>query len=413
MAMENKNPFEDEKPNIVHFEKDESHYEYCRVQMREIERDYQRAFSVNLGICLLVCVLSVFRQFIEGFSLLSKPFEHFEGAGMVLAGGIFQIVIALIVIVFAYLAWSNFRVLNIFLMAWYLIIMIMGIVKGEYLSAMIGAVGSVNYFYAMRAMNRESSLSQIEGYPEFQETMTIDKSDIVVQTLLAHKGEHLTKSTLFTTDYSLRRKKKARAQHQKDEKVDNLAAELQKHIDNVRNTGEKTEPAAGEQPAEEPVTEPAAEEQPTEEPKAEPAAEEQPAEEPVTEPTDAKPTEEPKTEQTAGEKPTEEPKTEQTAEEKPAEEPKTEPAAEKPAEEPVTEPTAEEKPTEEPVTEPTAEETPAEEPKTEPAAEEQPAEEPKAEQTAAEKPKPAPKPAQPKPQQNQNHNKKKKKKHKR
>ena len=38
------NPFNEEAPKIVHFEKDESHYEYCRMQMHDIERVHRRTF---------------------------------------------------------------------------------------------------------------------------------------------------------------------------------------------------------------------------------------------------------------------------------------------------------------------------------------------------------------------------------
>ena len=58
--MENKtlNPFENEKPKLVHLEKDESHYEYCRMQMHDIERTHRRTFICNLVLCIVVCFLS-------------------------------------------------------------------------------------------------------------------------------------------------------------------------------------------------------------------------------------------------------------------------------------------------------------------------------------------------------------------
>lgn len=208
MANQVQNPFADEKPQIVHFEKNESHYEYCRMQMHEIERTQRRTFIAHLALCVFVCFLSIFKKYIAGFDLLSRPYAEVDAPGAVLAGGIFQIVIAMILIVLGYLAWANFHSLNIILETWYVIVTIVGIFRLDYLSALIGIVGAVFYFFSLREMGREQSLSEMEGYPDFHETFDISKSDIVIQTLLAHQGEKRTKSTLFTTDYSLRRMKK-------------------------------------------------------------------------------------------------------------------------------------------------------------------------------------------------------------
>lgn len=210
MSNVKQNPFENEKPKLVHLEKDESHYEYCRMQMHDIEKIHRRTFICNLGICILVCFLSIFQKYIAGFDLLSTPLglTDVRAAGAILAGGIFEIVIAMIITVLGYLAWANFHTLNIILEAWYVIVTLIGIFRLDYLSAIVGIVGCVFYFFSIREMQHEQRLSEMEGYPEFQEKFDISKSDIVIQTLLAHQGEHRTKSTLFTTDYSLRKKKK-------------------------------------------------------------------------------------------------------------------------------------------------------------------------------------------------------------
>ena len=73
MATQNNNPFADEAVKLVHFEKDESHYEYCRMQMHDIERTHRRTFFCNLVICIVVCFLSIFRKYIGGFDMLSTP----------------------------------------------------------------------------------------------------------------------------------------------------------------------------------------------------------------------------------------------------------------------------------------------------------------------------------------------------
>ena len=209
MAQQVRNPFEDEKPQLVHLEKSESHYEACRMQMHDIERTHRRTFLCNTGLCILVCLLSVFHIYISGFGFFSKPFLTVDSPGSILAGGIFQIILAMIVILLGYLAWANFRTMNIVLAIWYLAVTVGGIAGGDYVSAIIGVLGLVFYVFSIREMRHEEQLSQIDGYPDFQEKFDLSKSDIVIQTLLAHQGEHRTKSTLFTTDYSLRRKKKS------------------------------------------------------------------------------------------------------------------------------------------------------------------------------------------------------------
>jgi len=290
MANQVENPFENEKPQLVHFEKNESHYEYCRMQMHEINRVHKRTFLCNMVLCMAVCLLAVFKEYIAGFDLLSKPFAGVDNPGAILAGGIFQIIIAMFVILVGYLAWANFRTLNILLTGWYLIVAIIGIARGDYLSALIGVVGIVFYFFSLREMQHEESLSQMEGYPEFQEKFDISKSDIVIQTLLAHKGEHRTKSTLFTTDYSLRRKKKKSIPGVPDTEEPDaasaaLAEELKKHLDETkeaRSAEEERDEAVKAQPenaAEKAEEAPVQDSDETEEPAAEAETKPEPAEE--------------------------------------------------------------------------------------------------------------------------------------
>lgn len=255
------NPFEDETPQLVHLEKDQSHYEYCRMQMHDIEHVHRRTFFCNLGLCIFVCLLAVFHVYIGGFDLLSGHGIDTSRAAAVITVGIFQIVVAMIIIVLGYLAWANYRILNIILEMWYVIVTVIGIVRLDYMTGLVGAVGIVFYYFSFRELRKEESLAQMEGYPEFHEKLDISKSDYVVQTLLAHKGEHLVKkkkSSVFSTDYSLRKAKK-----RKETDADSgtagaeLAATLQKRINEVQNAQSST---AAENP--EPVTEQTAEAKP-------------------------------------------------------------------------------------------------------------------------------------------------------
>lgn len=242
------NPFENERPQLVHLEKDQSHYEYCRMQMHDIDAAHRRTFFFNLVICILVSLLAVFQIYIGGFSLTGGA-GHIRAdlAGMdklrvVLTVGIFQILTAMVVMLLGYLAWANFRMLNIVLAAWYFLVTFIGILQLDYATGIVGAIGLVIYCFAIRENQKESALAEMEGYPSFQEKFDIQKSDIVVATLMAHKGEKRTKSTLFTTDYSLRRSKKRKAAEQPESESgehagEALAEELQKRIDEVKANG--------------------------------------------------------------------------------------------------------------------------------------------------------------------------------
>ena len=289
MAEQIRNPFEDEQPKIVHLEKDESHYEVCRMQMHEINRIHKRTFFCNMALCIVVCFLAMFQQTIAGFDILSTPFTISDKPGMILAVGIFQIIVAMVVILCGYLAWANFHTLNIFLTIWYGFVTAIGIYRLDFFSSIIGAVGVVFYFFSLRAMQRENTLSEMEGYPEFQEKFDISKSDIIVQTLLAHKGEHRTKSTLFTTDYSLRRRKKKLVleptEQQRDDRAESLAEELQKHISDARrqDTAQAAETDVPAADADAPVTDETAAPDASDAPEALPAAEAAPAPETAAE----------------------------------------------------------------------------------------------------------------------------------
>lgn len=239
MANRNTNLFDEEQPKLVHFEKDESHYEYCRMQMHDIEHVHRRTFIANMIICILVCALSVFKIYVGGFGILSMPFADLDGPEAILTGGIFQILFSMIIMIIGYLAWANFHSLNIILEMWYVIVTLIGIFKLDYISALVGIIGAVFYFFSFREMQHEQALSEMEGYPDFTEKFDISKSDIVLQTLLAHQGERRTKSTLFTTDYSLRRMKKKKqdsfgAEPEEKDAGAALAEELQKHLKDAK-----------------------------------------------------------------------------------------------------------------------------------------------------------------------------------
>jgi len=254
MTNQASNPFDEEKPKIVHLEKSQSHYEYCRMQMHDIEKVHRRTFIANMVICVIVAVLSIFRQGIAGFDLLGGDLAQFDKPGIILTVGIFQIILAMVCLLLGYLAWANFHTLNIIQECWYFIVTFIAIMRLDYKSAVIGIVGMAFYFFSIKEMGHEAQLAEMDGYPDFQERFDVSQSDIVIETLLAHKGEHRTKSTLFTTDYSLRRKKKKNGESDSGERnaTKALAAELKKRLEQVEETKKQNEhpkTPAQEQPA--------------------------------------------------------------------------------------------------------------------------------------------------------------------
>ena len=244
--------FEDDQPKIVHLNSNESHYEMCRMQMHDIEHVHRRTFLANMVLSILVCFLSIFHINIQCFSLLSAPFMVEDTPGMNLAGGIFQIIVAMIIIIAGYLAWANFHSLNLLLETWYAFVVILGVFRLDVVSAIIGVVGFAFYLFSIQAMRREESLSQLEGYPEFREKFDIDKSDIVIQTLLAHKGEKREKPSFFSAGRSLRRKQfVSDTAEQNGRATDALADELTKALrqKKLENEISAEDTAVSEQPA--------------------------------------------------------------------------------------------------------------------------------------------------------------------
>ena len=213
--------------------------------MHEIEHVHRRTFFCNLALCIFVCFVAVFHVHIGGFDVLSVP----GAAGMkdsmaLLSDGIFQILISMVIILLGYLAWANFRSLNIILGMWYVVVIVVGIVRGDYLTGLVGAVGVVFYFFSFRELRHEESLAQMEGYPEFHEKLDISKSDYVVQTLMAHKDERWTnkkKPHRFSSEPSLRKMKKRSEVIESDGNAgEALAAELQKQLDKVQHPEQET-----------------------------------------------------------------------------------------------------------------------------------------------------------------------------
>lgn len=216
--------WQEEQPKIVHLEKNCSHYEYCRMQMHDIQAAYRRTFVGNTALCIFISLLAVFQVYIQIFGFFSMPFAAMEGPGAVLGGGILQIVFALVILVLGYLAWANVHTLNVILTVFYGVVTFMGIIRLDYWSAILGVIGLWLYIYSMRSMQKEGALAELEGYPEFRDHFDISTSDIVVQTLMAHRGERRSGGR-FNNNRSLRKRRK-----QTEEPAGDSAAALAEQI---------------------------------------------------------------------------------------------------------------------------------------------------------------------------------------
>ncbi len=223
-AKPEKDIWQEEQPKIVHLEKNQSHYEYCRMQMHDIQKAYRLTFIGNTALCIFISLLAVFQVYIQIFGFFSMPFADMEGPGAVLGGGILQIVFALVILVLGYLAWANVHTLNVILTVFYGVVAFMGIIRLDYWSAILGVIGLWLYIYSMRSMQKEGALSELEGYPEFRDRFDISTSDIVVQTLMAHRGERRSGGR-FNNNRSLRKRRK-----QTEEPAGDSAAALAEQI---------------------------------------------------------------------------------------------------------------------------------------------------------------------------------------
>ncbi len=230
------NPFAEEQANIVHLEKNQSHYEYCRMQMHDIEAAYRRTFIGNTALCIFIALLSVFQIYIQIFGALSMPFVGMEGPGAMLGGGIFQIIFALIIATLGYFAWANAHTLNVILTVFYGVVAFLGVIKLDYWSAILGVVGLWLYIYSMGSMQKEGALSEMEGYPDFRDKFDISTSDIVVQTLMAHRGEH--KKYTKTTPRSLRKRRKNTTEEPSGAAAAELAEQIAESLKQKSESGD-------------------------------------------------------------------------------------------------------------------------------------------------------------------------------
>lgn len=155
-------------------------YEDNRMKLEGIRKTYKKGFLYTCAVCLITAFLGVFGVRIEVISAAASIFDSIDSFMGRFFGGFTQIASCMILVFLAYLAWANFRKLNIFFLVIYLLIFIFGIKNHSLLSICISPAGIFLYCLSLSAMFDHRELEKEEGYPNFR---------IPVEELLADKPE--------------------------------------------------------------------------------------------------------------------------------------------------------------------------------------------------------------------------------
>lgn len=166
-----------ERVKQTQIKKDTSYFDHCKSMMAQIHRDYRLAFLCCAVICLIVAVSAVFKQHYQIFSLVAYHMGEPDNFVAIFCGGFAQVFTAAAVLLVAFLAWSYLHRCHILLLAFYALMAILGAVNSDWLSAAIGAVGTVFYLRAVLAMAEDERMRELEGYPNFNRELTLSKDD--------------------------------------------------------------------------------------------------------------------------------------------------------------------------------------------------------------------------------------------
>ena len=166
-----------ERVRQAKLEKDCSYYDHCKSLMARIHRDYQLAFFCSCAICLIVAAGAVFKKHFQIFSLVAKNMGEPDNFVAIFCGGFAQVFLAAAVVIIALLGWAYLHRCNLLLTVFYGAMTILGIVHGDWISAFLGAAGTVFSLRAVLAMFEEERLRELDGYPNFNRPLTLSKDD--------------------------------------------------------------------------------------------------------------------------------------------------------------------------------------------------------------------------------------------
>ena len=127
-----------------------------------------------------ICVQLPEKVRYQVFSVFANMFGPADNFVSIFCGGLSQIMMVCLLLLFGYLAWGHFRKLHLLIFAVYALMVLLGIWNDfDWLSIAIGLGGVLINIYAMMGMSEEEHLSALEGYPEFQAPLQLSKDDFV------------------------------------------------------------------------------------------------------------------------------------------------------------------------------------------------------------------------------------------
>lgn len=169
-----------EQLKSMKIEKDNSYYFHCRNRMDAIAKQYRIALFYTIAVAFLVSFTAAFKVRYQVFSVFANMFGPADNFVSIFCGGLSQIMMVCLLLLFGYLAWGHFRKLHLLIFAVYALMVLLGIWNDfDWLSIAIGLGGVLINIYAMMGMSEEEHLSALEGYPEFQAPLQLSKDDFV------------------------------------------------------------------------------------------------------------------------------------------------------------------------------------------------------------------------------------------
>lgn len=179
LELEARRKAEEIKKEREGLKKDYSYFGHCKSLMRQIELDYRIAFFYTLFVSFIVCFTAMFKKRYQVFSCFAYMFGEPDDFVAIFCGGLSQILISLIVIIIGYMAWAHVRRCNLALFLFYTLMAVLGVIRADWPSALLGLGGVLFYLRALFSMVQDERICTLEGYPYFNERFELSKEDFV------------------------------------------------------------------------------------------------------------------------------------------------------------------------------------------------------------------------------------------
>lgn len=166
-----------ERVKNVQLKKDCSYYDHCKTMMGQIHSDYRLAFFCSAIICLIVSIAAVFKIRFQIFSVVAYQLGEPDNFITIFCGGFTQVFAAIVVLLIALASWAHLHRGHIFMLLFYGALAVLGIVKSDWPSVLLGAAGVIFYLRAVLAMAEDERMSELAGYPNFTRQLELSKED--------------------------------------------------------------------------------------------------------------------------------------------------------------------------------------------------------------------------------------------